>query len=110
MEQAAVVWCVLNRVDDGGWGDTIEDVVTAPEQFHGYDEGHPVDGHLLWIACDVLSRWEAERLGHTEVGRVLPREYLYFASRNKRNRFRKEYGSRDHWEWSLRDPYAEVLV
>ena len=61
-EQAAVVWCVLNRVDDesGLWPDDIVAVVTQPSQFHGYDPDHPVLPELLALAEDVLARWEIE--------------------------------------------------
>jgi spore germination cell wall hydrolase CwlJ-like protein len=33
MEQAAIVWCVLNRVDSDGWPETIKANVTRPNQF-----------------------------------------------------------------------------
>ncbi len=36
--QAAVVWCVLNRLDDGYWGDTVTEVVTYPHQFAYYPD------------------------------------------------------------------------
>ena len=36
-EQAAVVWCVLNRVDDPRFPDTVLEVIEAPYQFSGYD-------------------------------------------------------------------------
>lgn len=36
MHKAAVVWCVLNRVDAEGWPDTVAEVVTQPHQFAGY--------------------------------------------------------------------------
>ena len=32
-EQAAVVWCVLNRVDDPRFPDTVLEVIEAPYQF-----------------------------------------------------------------------------
>ena len=51
-EQAAVVWCILNRVDDDRWGDTIAEVVTAPHQF-AYDAGAPVTDELRRLAEDV---------------------------------------------------------
>lgn len=39
MEKAAVVWCVLNRVDAARWPDTVAGVVTEPLQFAGLS-GH----------------------------------------------------------------------
>lgn len=35
-EKAACVWCVLNRVDDPRFPDTVLEVVAAPYQFAGY--------------------------------------------------------------------------
>ncbi len=41
-EQAAVVWCVLNRVDDPRFPDTVLEVIEAPYQFSGDDPEYPV--------------------------------------------------------------------
>ena len=59
-EKAAVVWCVLNRVDHPGFPDTIHGVLSAPNQFLGFSERFPVDPELLALAQDVLDRWRAE--------------------------------------------------
>ena len=55
-EKAAVVWCVLNRVDHPGFPDTIHGVLSAPNQFLGFSERFPVDPELLALAQDVLDR------------------------------------------------------
>ena len=89
-EQAAVVWCILNRVDDDRWGDTIAEVVTAPHQF-AYDAGAPVTDELRRLAEDVLERWKREKEGETEVGRVLPAGYVFFDGDGSHNHFRREY-------------------
>lgn len=136
-EQAAVAWCVLNRVD-AGYG-TLTEVLTAPHQFatwHGEIAQEQRD-----IAADVLTRWEREKLGcpgeaqrsgfggertssgtseavHTgadegcaacedEVGRVLPREYLWFTGDGVRNYFRDAYTDGEYWDWGLESPYEE---
>ena len=107
--QAAVIWCVLNRVDDGAWGDTIAEVVTYPEQF-AYCEDAPIEIELLNLAADVLSRWETEKNGEATVGRTLPREYLYFGAEYGENYFRTDYYVLgDNWDWSLPDPYATAM-
>lgn len=104
-ERAAVAWCILNRVD--AYGQTIEEVVTAPRQFHGYrPEGECPQRHLD-LAADVLTRWKAEKDGAEEVGRVLPADYLYFIGDGERNHFSIEYQSSDFWDWSLTDPYIQ---
>lgn len=46
-EKAAVVWCVLNRVDSAGFPNTIEKVVTQPRQFVGYAEEYR---HILLLS------------------------------------------------------------
>lgn len=105
-ERAAVAWCILNRVDASG--QTIEEVVTAPEQFDGYRPagkwGECPQRHLD-LAADVLTRWNAEKDGAEEVGRVLPADYLYFIGDGERNHFSIEWKSTDYWDWSLYDPY-----
>lgn len=104
-EQAAVAWCILNRVDESG--KTIEEVVTAPNQFHGY---YRVKGEVpesfRYLAADVMNRWNAEKNGRTDVGRVLPADYLYFIGDGSRNHFTKEYKSAAYWDWSLPSPYT----
>lgn len=107
MEQAAVVWCALNRVD--AWGDSLGKIVTAPNQF-AYSAGNPtVDDFgrdLTELVRDVIDRWEREKNGETDVGRVLPAEYLYFGGDGERNWFRTDYDSFENvWSWALPNPY-----
>lgn len=108
--QAAVVWCALNRVDsdDPYFPDTVMGVVTQPGQFFGYRESHPVLPELVKVVEDVLMRWSAERSGIENVGRVLPREYLYFSGDGERNYFTVTYAGGDVWDWSARSPYREI--
>ena len=61
MRQAAVIWCVLNRVDDKRWSDSIHDVATQNCQFGGYITTNPVEDHLKEIVTDVLERWSREK-------------------------------------------------
>lgn len=102
-ERAAVAWCILNRVDASGH--TIEEVVTAPEQFDGYRTWGDCPQRHLDLAADVLTRWKAEKGGAEEVGRVLPSDYLYFIGDGERNHFSIEWRSTDYWDWSLHSPY-----
>ena len=105
-EQAGVIWCALNRVDTGYWGDTISDVVRARSQF-AYSSSTPVNEGFRDLAQDIVVRWLLEKRGITDVGRVLPTDYLYFAGRDGHNWFRKTYRSDEYWDWSLPDPYEE---
>lgn len=102
---AAVGWCILNRYD-AGYEDSIVEVCAAPGQFHGYKASYPVDEELLALAYDVLDRWNAEKHGETEVGRVLPSDYFWFGGDGKYNHFRNEYRGGVRWDWSMTDPYG----
>lgn len=104
-EQAAVVWCVLNRVDDGQ-GD-ITEVATAPCQFYGYDPDNPVDAEILALVQDVLIRWGMEQSCIGSVGRVLPKEYLFFTGDGAHNYFTTGWQGGQTWDWSLESPYEE---
>lgn len=102
--RAAIVWCVLNRVDAPGYGDTIYKVITAPNQFALWN-GTPVLEEHTWVARDVVTRWIIEKHGYTNVGRVLPASYKFYAGDGKVNWFREEYNSRTYWNWAWGSPY-----
>lgn len=105
-QQAAVAWCILNRVDKGGYyGNSVIEVVSKPKQFTGYNPNHPVDPELAELAEDVLTRWHAEKEGWSDVGRTLPKEYCFFVGDGKLNYFTDEWKSKDYWDWSLPNPY-----
>ena len=101
--KAAVVWCVLNRVD-AGYGKTIKEVATQKYQF-AWNPNTPVWEELYELARDVVIRWLLEKRTSYEVGRVLPKNYLFFAGNGKLNRFRTGYRTKDYWDWSLKSPY-----
>ena len=105
-EQAAVMWCVLNRVDseDPLFPDTIQEVITQKNQFHGYNINNPIWPELEDLARDVLMRWLTN-----EEGRVLPPEYCWFSGDGSHNYFRDAYGLKkaNIWDWSLESPYED---
>ena len=107
MEKAACVWCVLNRVDDPRFPDTVLEVLEAPYQFAGYSADYPVLPELATLAADVLIRYQAERDGETNVGRVLPAEYLYFTGDGRNNHFTIGWKDVETWDWSLQNPYDD---
>lgn len=102
--QAAVIWCILNRVDDGYWGDTITGVATYPNAF-AWVPDTPVEQEFLLLVADVCERWNLEKAGASEVGRVLPKEYLYFTGYGGLNHFTTEWKGTETWDWSLESPY-----
>lgn len=88
--QMKCVWCVLNRVDDSRFPDTIQGVLSQPSQFHGYSPNFPVWDELKEVARDVLTRWSLEKQG-VAVERELPNTYCWFTGFNGSNHFREEY-------------------
>ena len=88
--QKKAVWCVLNRVDDERYPDSIIEVLSQSGQFHGYSPNHPVWNELTAVAEDVLTRWSLEKQG-VAVNRELPKSYLYFTGTGRENIFREAY-------------------
>lgn len=105
-QQAAVVWCVLNRVDSKYYPNNIRDVVTARGQFVGYRANNPVDKNILYLVQDVLHRWDLERAGYSYVGRVLPYDYYHFRGKNGVNLYYNNARLRSAWDWSWGTPYS----
>ena len=107
-ERAAVAWTVLNRVDSSHFPNTIRSVITQKNQFN-YRANAPLDESLLELAYDVLDRWNRECNGETDVGRVIPKEYLYFYGDGVHNYFYKlnSDGWRVEWDFHFATPYED---
>ena len=88
--QMKCVWCVLNRVDDARFPDTIIGVVSQSGQFYGYSPDFPVWDELYAVALDVLTRWSMEKQG-ANVARELPDTYCWFTGDGVQNHFREGY-------------------
>lgn len=109
-EQAAVVWCILNRVDSDSpdFRSDIISVITQKGQFDGWDSSYPVEDDILALCEDVLARWELEKMGVGSAGRVLPKEYVFFEGDGTHNHFRRQYEhTGETWSWSLPSPYEK---
>jgi len=105
-EIACIMWTILNR-HDNGYG-SIRDIITAPNQFAYYSSAPTISDYgydLRALAQDVLDRWNQERNGAKEVGRVLPKDYLWYSGDGTRNYFRNQYRSGSNWNYSLESPY-----
>ena len=106
-EQACVIWSVLNRVDSEVWPDTIYGVLTQPYQFAYRSYSNTVDDYgrdLVQLARDVLYRYDAEKSGEENVGRVLPKDYTFYIGDGIHNYFRNPYGH--IYDGSLESPYS----
>lgn len=82
LEKEAIAWCILNRVDSPKFPDTIEKVVTAPDQFQGYSADNP--DIFRELVEDILIR-------HHEGERGIDESLLYFSGNGKYNTFRDEW-------------------
>lgn len=107
IQQSAVVWCILNRVDNGYWGSTIKSVVTAPGQFNGYHSYNPVTDEIKELVEDIIVRWNMEKNGMTNIGRTLPERFMYFHADGTgfANRFTTSAGTGEVWTWDCWNPY-----
>lgn len=102
-EQACVAWTILNSVDHNN--STIYSDIRVPNRYV-FVENTPVRPDLLELSYDVLERWSREKRGETDVGRVLPKDYLYFVGDGKHNYFRNKFrGDYQVWDYSLESPY-----
>lgn len=102
VEKACIAWTALNRSD--AQQVPLDKILTKPNQF-AYDPKTSVRADLLALSYDVLDRWAAERLGATDVGRVLPKDYLWYSGNTKHNFFRNDYYGHVYWNYSLPNPY-----
>jgi hypothetical protein len=84
-DKREVARVICNRVSTGGFGDSIEAVITAPMQFVGYRPDNVPSDNDYAIAREILTEWYAG--GCAPLG-----EYLFFSSgAGHRNAFRKNY-------------------
>ena len=104
MYKSAVAWAILNRVDAKGYGSTIQQVITAPNQFCWIPDT-PVYKSYKNLAKDVVTRWLLEKQGCKNVGRTLPKSYKFFTGDGVHNYFRKNFNSTTYWDWSWDSPY-----
>ena len=73
--RAAIIWCVYNRMDAGH--ESIDNIVNETS-FPGFRESHPVKDWAVSLIRDVTIRYVLELNGFPDVGRVLPKEYLFY--------------------------------
>ena len=105
-EQSMVCWCILNRLDGGRFGSTLNDVIWAKSQFaHSKRTVSDSGTDLVWLAQDVLTRWWKEKNGEQNVGRTLPQGYLFYYGNGKHNLFRMSNSGKGSYNFGLWNPY-----
>ena len=55
--QQTVVWCILNRVDDGRFPDSIPEVCRQEHQWVGYSDENPVLEDMYQMAYRMITEW-----------------------------------------------------
>ena len=110
-ERAAVVWCVFNRLD--AWGGSIQSIVT-PDQFPGLVYAQKTTAEwATWLVRDVTIRYALELAGYEDVGRTLPKRFLYYEEPVgwTHHVFKTKLKITDPdciwWDWSMPSPYAD---
>ena len=76
-DQKAVVWCILNRVENNSYPDTVAEVCQQPKQWMGYSDDNPVLTELYDLALAELKIW------HTGDHRPLSNEYIFLSWSSK---------------------------
>ena len=105
-QRAAVAWVVLNRVDSEQYPNSVEEVILQKNQFASINNP-PVTEELYDLAADVMMRHKWEKMGFTDVGRIIPEEYLWFAGKHGINTFRNRFSTPYRWDFSLKTPYID---
>ena len=88
-EQMLVAWCICNRADE--FNQTIEEVVLAKNQFHGYSASHPVTDEIVAVTLEVLEAWSNGEEAIIVEPYATTSNYLFFYGDGKNNWFREEF-------------------
>lgn len=88
-EQQLVVWCICNRVDYSGA--SVEQIVTANRQFHGYDPENPVTEEIFENVTEVLEAWSRNEEALVYEPYATTTEYRYFSGDGRHNWYREEW-------------------
>lgn len=84
-DQRTVVWCILNRVDNIAYPNTVKEVCEQPSQWMGYSDKNPVLVSLYEIAMKELETW------HNNY-RPVSADYVYMSWSSREITLRDTYG------------------
>lgn len=105
-EMSMVSWCILNRLDSGRFGSSLNAVIWSKGQFAHSTRTTADNGtDLVWLAQDVLTRYWKEKRGEKNVGRTLPSGYCFYYGNGKHNLFRVNNSGKGAYEFGLVNPY-----
>lgn len=72
-DQAAVVWCIINRVENAQYPNTVAEVCAQPSQFMAYSDDNPVVKDFYDVAMEQLQIW------HSGGYRPITPDYIYLS-------------------------------
>jgi hypothetical protein len=90
-EWRLVIWCILQRVDSGQFGDGIHGVITKKNQFGGYNKKNPIDERIMEICIEELESWSAGEKAKTHEIYTPTIPYYYFEGDGDHNWFREDW-------------------
>ena len=76
-DKKAVVWCILNRVENHSHPNNVMEVCEQPKQWMGYSDENPVLTELYDLALTELKTWYSG--GH----RPMSNDYIYLSWSSK---------------------------
>lgn len=93
-DQRTVVWCILNRVDNSAYPNTVQGVCEQASQWMGYSADNPILNELYQIALTELQTW------HNNY-RPVSSDYIYMSWSSKdivlRDTYEKKTNTR-YWQ------------
>ena len=72
-DQMAIVWCILNRVENKAHPSTIAEVCQQPQQWIGYSDDNPVLTEIYDVVLPILKDW------HNNSHRPMDKSYVYLS-------------------------------
>ena len=58
-DQRTLVWCILNRVDNPTYPNTVKEVCQQAKQWMGYNDDNPILNNLYEVAKKELETWHS---------------------------------------------------
>ena len=83
-DQRTVIWCILNRVDNIAYPNTVKEVCEQPSQWMGYSDKNPVLASLYNVAMKELETW------HNDY-RPVNTDYIYMSWSSREITLRDTY-------------------
>ena len=92
----ATLWCAINRQMD--WGGTLEEIILAPNQFHGMAVSSPTPQQFIDEAREILAMWEMEK--DVWIVPRLPLRFKFFCAGGDglHNKFSTKFMGGEYWD------------